>query len=240
MDKKRAKQILTVHACCTTASVRNYMCLMCPWHNTKDCEETAINEEIIIEAIKVLRGKNMRRMKLSDIKISEEFENTIPSEDKMSECRYNWRMFNKQDRFIVVDHNNILIDGYVMYLILMEHREEYAEVKISNRRKKRWHRKNTEGWTASHYINEPTTYIYGMHYNTIRGEFSKEFVWRVPKSWSEQGWEDGLTVGDEILVDTKYGVKKITVTKVVRLGECPTDVPVRRVVKRLSKTVIKK
>ena len=88
----------------------------------------------------------MRRMKLSDIKIKESFANTTPSEEKMNECRYNWRMFNKQDRYIVIDHNNVLIDGYVMYKVLMEHKEEYAEVKISHCRKKRWERKNTKDW----------------------------------------------------------------------------------------------
>lgn len=182
----------------------------------------------------------IRKMKLSDIKISEEFANTFPSEEKIQECRKNWDTWHRQDRYIVIDHDNVLIDGYCMYLVLKFYKEEYAEVKISHCRKKRWFRKNTRDWTIPHYRNEPTTYIYGMHYNTIRGEFSKEFVWRVPKSWSEQGWEYGLTVGDEILVDTKYGIKKITVTKIVRLGECPMNSPVRRVVKRLNKTVIEK
>ena len=32
----------------------------------------------------------MRRMKLSDIKISEAFANSIPSEEKLNECRNNW------------------------------------------------------------------------------------------------------------------------------------------------------
>lgn len=79
----------------------------------------------------------MRRMKLSEIKIKESFSNTTPSEEKMDECRHNWRMYGKQDRYIVVNHDNELIDGYIQYLILVEHKEEYAEVKISHCRKKR-------------------------------------------------------------------------------------------------------
>ena len=90
-------------------------------------------------------------MKLSEIKIKESFANTTPSEEKMDECRYNWRMYGKQDRYVVVDHNNALIDGYCMYLILMEHKEEYAKVKISHCKKKRWYRKNTKDWVIPKY-----------------------------------------------------------------------------------------
>ena len=39
----------------------------------------------------------MRRMKLTDIKISEAFANSIPSEDKMNECRNNWNLRNRQE-----------------------------------------------------------------------------------------------------------------------------------------------
>ena len=78
----------------------------------------------------------MKKVKLSDIKISEKFLETVPNEQKMEECRFNWRYYGKQDRYIVINHNNVLIDGYVQYLVLKEHKEEYAEVKVSNRRKK--------------------------------------------------------------------------------------------------------
>ena len=60
----------------------------------------------------------MRRMKLADIKISEAFANSIPSEEKMNECRNNWNQLNRQDRYIVVNTDNVLIDGYIMYLVL--------------------------------------------------------------------------------------------------------------------------
>ena len=70
----------------------------------------------------------MRRMKLSDIKISEAFANSVPSEEKMNECREFWRLERKQDRPIVLNSKRYLVDGYVMYLILMENKEEYAEV----------------------------------------------------------------------------------------------------------------
>ena len=60
----------------------------------------------------------MRRMKLSDIKISDAFANSVPSEEKLNECKNNWNQWNRQDRYIVVDHDNVLIDGYIQYLVL--------------------------------------------------------------------------------------------------------------------------
>ena len=55
----------------------------------------------------------MRRMKLSDIKINKAFANSIPKENKMEECRYNWRKYHKQDRYVVINRDNFLIDGYI-------------------------------------------------------------------------------------------------------------------------------
>lgn len=169
----------------------------------------------------------MRRMKLDEIKILPAFAETTPSEEKMYECRYNWRCYGKQDRYIVVDEEGYLIDGYIMYKILVEHKEEYAQVKISNRRKKRWHRKNIADWDIPRYKNSPTTYIYGVHPNS---NCTKEFVWRVPESWS--GFEKNVQVGDTILCATKFGYSPVVVTKVEVLDRPPVDIPVKKVCKR--------
>lgn len=174
----------------------------------------------------------MRRMKLSDIRISEAFANSVPSTEKLNKCSNNWNQWNRQDRFIVVNPDNVLTDGYIMYLVLKENGIEEAEAKISNRRKKC--RKNAEAWNVPHYRNETTTYVYGVHPNS---NCTKEFVWRVPKSWSELGWEDGLSIGDEILVATKFGTKPIVVTKIELSDKCPVNMPVKRVVKRINKQI---
>lgn len=168
----------------------------------------------------------MRRIKLSDIKISEAFANTIPSEEKMSECRNNWNQWHRQDRFVVVNPDNVLIDGYIQYLVLKENNIEEAEVKISTRRKKRWYRKNTNDWNIPHYRNEPTTYVYGIHPNS---NCTKEFIWRVPKSWT--WFANNVQVGDSILCQTKFGYAPVIVTKVETLDKCPIDFRVKRVAK---------
>ena len=185
-----------------------YTCDEC---NIKNCKE---REE----------GSVMRKMKLSDIKISETFASSTPKESKMDECRYNWNTWHRQDRVIVVNHNNVLIDGYIQYLVLKENDVNEAEVKISNERKKRWYRKDVAKWENPYYRHETTTYIYGFHPNAKE---PKELVWRVPKAW--KGWENDLLPGDMILVETKRGVRKIIITKIEWLEKCPVDMHVKKV-----------
>lgn len=170
----------------------------------------------------------MRTMKLSDIKIKNSFANTTPKKEKMDECRLYWDTYHRQDRYIVVDHDNTLIDGYIQYLVLKEEGIEEAEIKISNRRKKRWYRKNVDDWTVPHYRNQKTAYIYGIHPNSYS---TKERVWRVPDSWV--GWEKDLLPGDKILVCTKYGIRTIIITRIEWLDKCPVDIPVKKVYRKL-------
>lgn len=172
----------------------------------------------------------MRYMKLSDIKIKDSFLATTPKQEKMDECRNHWEQYHRQDRYIVVDKNNELIDGYIQYLILKENCVNEAEVKISNKRKKRWIRKNTYDWTAPHYRQQKTTYIFGIHLNS---KCTREFVWRVPDSWI--GWESDLLPGDEILVCTKHGIAPIAITRIEWLDKCPIDIPVKKVYRKMVK-----
>jgi len=143
----------------------------------------------------------------------------------MSECRNYWNTYHKQDRYIVINKNNELIDGYIQYLVLKENDVEEASIKISNRRKKRWYRKNVKDWTNSHYRNEETTYIYGVHPNS---NCTKEFMWRVPKNWT--WFAENVQIGDFILCRTKFGIAPIIVTKIEVLDNCPVDFVVKRVV----------
>ena len=151
----------------------------------------------------------MKRMRLKDIKISEAFANTIPSEDKMCECREFWRYEQKQDRPIVVNQKGYLVDGYIMYLTLKEHKEEYAMVRRLKKPK---------------YRNHPTVYIYGKHPNS---HDTRTYLWRVPNSWN--GWVDNLKIGDMIYCRTKNGISPVTVQEVEILSKCPVKFPVRKV-----------
>jgi len=165
-----------------------------------------------------------RKMKLLDIKIKSSFADTTPKEEKMKMCRDYWNTYHKQDRYIVVNSNNELIDGYIQYLVLKENDVDEAEIKISNRRKKYWYRKNMKDWTAPHYKNEEITYIYGIHPNS---NCTKEFMWCAPKGWT--WFTDNVQVGDSILCETKFGVAPVIVTKIETLDKCPVDFIVKKV-----------
>lgn len=167
----------------------------------------------------------MRKMKLSDIRITSAFAESTPTEEKMQQCRENWNKWHRQDRYLVVTPgNNVLIDGYIQYLVLKENGIEEAEVKVSTRRKKRWVRKNIEDWKQPHYRTESTMYVFGKH---INGFGNKEYMWRIPKSWT---WmQANLLIGDTIVCNTKYGISPVLVTNIVTLDKCPVDIPVKRV-----------
>lgn len=165
-----------------------------------------------------------RLMKLSEIKIKPSFSETTPREEKMEECRNNYVTHGEQDRYVVVDHTNTLIDGYIMYLVLKENNVDEAKVKISNKRKKCWERINTREFPIPKYRTRMTTYVYGVHPNS---KCKKEFIWRIPQAWDE--FENELVVGDIIYCITKFGCSPVIVTKIKKLDKCPVDFRVRRV-----------
>lgn len=175
----------------------------------------------------------MKHMKLTDIKIKDSFLNSIPTEEKVNACRQHWDESHEQDRYIVVNHDNYLIDGYIQYLVLKENDVDSAEVKISDKKRKRWSRKNihfkVQKSNKTNYRECETTYVYGIH---PKSKSTKERVWRVPNSWWN-GWADSFNIGDMMLVHTKHGLAPIEITKIEGLSKCPVDIPVKTVVRKL-------
>lgn len=229
MDRKEALDFLMAFACCTS-SFRD-MCGKCPWNGKYECVNSKFEADLINEAVDVIRkveNKNMRKMKLSDIKISSAFLNSTPSENKMKECRDNWNKWHRQDRYLVVDNNNYLQDGYVMYLVLKENGIEEAEIKIGFGKRKQWRRRNINGWKSPKYREQATTYIYGVH---LKGSDQKERVWRVPNSWKD--FAENVQVGDTISCNTIYGKAPIVVTRVETLDKCPVEFAVKKVASRV-------
>lgn len=149
-------------------------------------------------------------MKISEIKITDAFKSSCPNEIKVNKCRDYWNKHQTQSKIIVVNKNNVLVDGYIQYLVLKENNVMLAEV------------------NEVACQNQFTTYIYGIHQNGN----GKEYVWKVPKFW--KGWENDLLPGDSILVKTKYGIKEIIITKIEWLDECPIDKKVENVYKKIE------
>ena len=167
----------------------------------------------------------MKKMRLDDIIIPDVFAANTPSNYKLEECRRNFERFNTQDRYIVVNRNNVLIDGYCAYLVLKEKGIEEAEIKISNIPKKRWKRKNIVSDDA--YRNVPTMYVYGTH---INGTTNKEYVWRVQNGSNWDWFKQNIVVGDIVLVDTNGEESQVQVTRIETLDRCPTNHPVKKIV----------
>lgn len=167
----------------------------------------------------------MKTMKLSEIKISNAFAVTTPREDKVNACREYWEENHEQDRDIVVNKDNVLVDGYVQYLVLKENSVENADVVKLGCKKMFMSReyKRKRKYVKLSYKRETTTYIFGMHPKSNM----KEYVWRVPISW--KGWENDLLPGDRIWVHTKYGIKPIIITRIEWLDKCPVNMDVKKV-----------
>ena len=167
----------------------------------------------------------MVKLKIDEIKISSAFAETVPSEKKMAECRYNWNVFNTQDRYIVLNNDYYLIDGYIQYLVLKEKGSEYAEVRFGNKKRRKWHRKDIS--CLPKYRNESTTYVYGVHPGD---KYNKERIWRVPKNWVQ--FIENVQVGDNIWCKTKNGSAPVMVTKIETLDTCPVDFVVKKVFRK--------
>lgn len=165
------------------------------------------------------------KIKLSDIKIKDSFAQTTPKESKMEECRSHWNNFHEQDRYIIVNRDNELIDGYVQYLVLKENGIDEAVIKKSGHKSKSWNRIRK---IVPDYRNKTTTYVYGIHPNS---KSLKERVWRIPNSWV--GCEEDLLPGDKIFVHTKRGIQPIIITRFEWLDECPVDMRVRKVYRKV-------
>lgn len=158
----------------------------------------------------------MNKIKLDEINIPKSFLESKPSEIKIKKYKNKWEKYNKQPKPLIVDENNVLIDGYVQYLILKELRYKEGNYLVMHESKKE----------KSSYRDTVTTYIFGKHPNS---NCTKEFIWRVPKSWT--WFAQNVQVGDSILCQTKFGIAPVIVSKVEVLDKCPVDFCVKRVAK---------
>lgn len=142
------------------------------------------------------------KVKISNIRISNNFKKTIPSPEKMEKCRKYFLENGKVDAPVVVNQNMRLLDGYIRYLVLVENGVDEIDVEV--RAKK-------------------VTYVFGRH-----SMHRKEYVWRVTKETKNR---NKLGVGALALVSTKDGFKVVKITRVERLANPPVEMPIKRVVK---------
>ena len=114
------------------------------------------------------------KMKLSEIKIPTDFESSTPNASKYEKCENYYNKTGNQDRYIVLDEKNVLVDGYIMYLVLKSHDVEYVNAKRLTLRKHKYTDRQREKYgklvppeKVLTYKEKPTIYIYGKHQNGI-------------------------------------------------------------------------
>lgn len=169
-------------------------------------------------------------MRLSEIKISADFESSIPNTYKYNKCENYYNKTGNQDRYIVVDEKNVLVDGYIMYLVLKNHDVEYGNVKRLTLRKHTYTDKQRKKYgrliSPKHvvtYKEKPTAYVYGKHPNS---KDNKEYVWRLPQAWGYMSLM--LQKGDVIYCGTRFGVAPV-VTKVELKSNFDTSLCIKKV-----------
>lgn len=169
----------------------------------------------------------MKTMKLSDIKITDAFAKTNPSPKKVRLKKEHWIKTGRQDKYIVVDKRNNLVDGYIIYLVMKELGIE--EVKVIRSHKKNLDKKIKE----PPYRTENTTYVWGVHPNSPD---EKLYVWRVPngKNWNE--FKENISVGDMIFCCAKGKVSPVIIKAIQTTDFCPTPLDVKKV---CSKNIVK-
>ena len=72
----------------------------------------------------------MKWVALLDIVINEPFASSKPRSSKINKIRNYYSEYGYIDKPIVINHNNILLDGYLRYLVLKENGAEYVKAKI--------------------------------------------------------------------------------------------------------------
>ena len=152
-------------------------------------------------------------MNINNIIITKPFRESVPSKLKMEKCRRFYDMFHRQDRAIVLNSRNELVDGYIQYLVLVEN--GIAEVEIEY-----GHASNIPSESRRLSRTRLSMYVYGQHHPG-----GKEYVWRVPKKIEE----DALRIqeGDQVCVRTRYGLRQIRVTHTEILDDPPIDAKIR-------------
>ena len=120
----------------------------------------------------------MIKVYLSDIIITQEFKKSVPKKRKLQKCQKYWENHRQQDRYIVINDKNELIDGYIQYLVLQQNSIDSAECIRSNEKNECWNRK-----PMITYKDEPTIYILGQHLGQHK-ENNKIYYWRIPRSWT--------------------------------------------------------
>ena len=169
----------------------------------------------------------MKKMKLSDIKISKAFAATTPRNEKIENRKTEYLKTGKQSKCITIDRNGTLVDGYAMYLALDSLGVRDVEVEYQNDQNKS---KRFREVPAVHKTkNRITTYVYGVHQSPYS---HKEYVWRIPNTRIDL--KSSISVGDRVLTANACGTAIVSVTKIEVSDKPPVNGKIKKVIKKVG------
>lgn len=145
---------------------------------------------------------------ISDIIIPDEFTKTTPKNSKVERIREYFNVYNTIDEPVTISSGNILMGGYIRYLIAKENNIQSIPCVISDK-----------NFTPK----RPVKYIVGKFENGL------EYIWKIRNKLD-------VNVGDKVLVANKNGSAVVTVVKVFCSNDKDTlrHKPVLQIVQRAN------
>lgn len=70
----------------------------------------------------------IRRIKIEDIIIQKRFKTKRPGKEKIEECEKYYKEHGEVDKLVLVNRDNVLLDNYIRYLVLLENNIKEIEV----------------------------------------------------------------------------------------------------------------
>lgn len=123
---------------------------------------------------------------ISDIIIPDEFTKTTPNISKVQRIRKYFNVYNTIDEPITISSSNVLMDGYIRYLIAKENNMQLIPCVVSD-----------ENFTSK----RPCKYIVGKFDN------GSEYIWKIRNKLD-------VNAGDKVLVANKNKSAVVSVVKV--------------------------
>lgn len=106
------------------------------------------------------------RMRLSDIVIPKHMRETPPKESKMNKIRAFYREHKCVDKPVVVNQNNLLLDGYIRYLVRLENNAEWITVEKPNVEPQKYVR--VEAPTQNNITEQYSTTIISIYNDVVK------------------------------------------------------------------------
>lgn len=146
---------------------------------------------------------------ISDIIIPDEFTKTTPKNSKVESIREYFNVYNTIDEPVTISPNNVLMDGYIRYLIAKENNMQSIPCVISDKNFK---------------SKIPVKYIVGKFDN------GSEYIWKIRNKLD-------VNVGDKVIVANKNGRAIVSVVKIFSSSDKNKlrHKPVLQIVQRVNK-----